>query len=49
MMGWLTLGAALPTMAAALPNVILLMMDDQGWGDVGYNTIRCKSSGLLKQ
>src|SRR5688572_19794550 len=27
-------GSAAPT---ALPNVVLCMSDDQGWGDVGYN------------
>ena len=28
------------TAAATLrPNVILLMADDQGWGDVGYNNV----------
>lgn len=26
-----------PTDAARYPNIILIMTDDQGWGDVGYN------------
>jgi arylsulfatase A-like enzyme len=28
---------ALPLFGADKPNVILVMVDDQGWGDVGYN------------
>ena len=33
----LGLAFALNSMVAAPPNIILIMSDDQGWGDVGYN------------
>jgi len=32
----LLLAAGTPLIAAELPNIILCMADDQGWGDVGY-------------
>lgn len=32
-----TLGIAASAAAAARPNIILMMADDQGWGETGYN------------
>ncbi|QDU75835.1 Arylsulfatase precursor [Bremerella volcania] len=35
-LAWLTLGGAL-TVAETRPNIVLVMADDQGWGQMGYN------------